>query len=196
MKAREDILSRIASRKPKSADPVSRGTRRSSSVSTFIEQAEKVEAKVRHIASLSDLPEAVADYLRDNNLPARICLPSTSALNRLDWPRTVEIAQSLPGIDETAVSLAAFGIAETGTLVHAASANTPASWHFRPGLEIVAVRRSLILSTLEDVLDRLGEIPSTLNLVSGPSRTADIEQTLEVGAHGPKGLLVLVIDGE
>lgn len=194
MSARDEILSRIAARKPKNADPVSHGTRRSSTVETFIDQATKVETNVRSLNTIADLPEAVAGYLREQNLPARVSIPSNSDLNGLDWPKTLEIAQTPPGMDETAVSLAPYAIAETGTIVHASGPGTPASWHFRPGLEIVAIRRDRILSTLEDVIDRLGEIPRTLNLVSGPSRTADIEQTLEVGAHGPKSLLVFVIE--
>ena len=63
----------------------------------------------------------------------------------------------------------------------------------RPVLEIAILRRADIVPELEDVLTRLGALPSTLNLVSGPSRTGDIEQTMELGAHGPKSLAVLVI---
>ncbi len=53
-----------------------------------------------------------------------------------------------------------------------------------------------ILPHLEEVLAKVkarGEFPRTLNLVTGPSRTGDIEQTLELGAHGPKALAILIV---
>ena len=52
---------------------------------------------------------------------------------------------------------------------------------------------------MEDAFERIkqqsGPIPHTINFVSGPSRTGDIEQTLELGAHGPKALAVLIVKG-
>jgi L-lactate dehydrogenase complex protein LldG len=54
-----------------------------------------------------------------------------------------------------------------------------------------------ILPHMENVLQRLkaaGELPSTVNFVTGPSRTGDIEQTLELGAHGPKALAILIVE--
>ncbi len=68
---------------------------------------------------------------------------------------------------------------------------SPASWHFRPGFEIAILRAADIVAHLEDV--KLGTLPATVNLITGPSRTGDIEQTLELGAHGPKALAVLIV---
>ena len=89
------------------------------------------------------------------------------------------------------VTRAPFGIAETGTLVQPARETSPASWHFRPGFEIAILRAADIVAHLEDV--KLGTLPATVNLITGPSRTGDIEQTLELGAHGPKALAVLIV---
>jgi L-lactate dehydrogenase complex protein LldG len=60
-------------------------------------------------------------------------------------------------------------------------------------LEIAVLRTSSIVGELEDVLAKVGALPSTLNLVTGPSRTGDIEQTMELGAHGPKSLAILIV---
>ena len=87
-------------------------------------------------------------------------------------------------------------IAETGTLVYPASAYRPPSWHFRPGMEIALLSADRIQADLERVLKQIakrGALPSTINLVTGPSRTGDIEQTLELGAHGPKELVILIV---
>ncbi len=86
---------------------------------------------------------------------------------------------------------APFAIAETGTLVQPSRAASPASWHFRPGFEIAILRARDIVAHFEDL--KLGALPATLNLITGPSRTGDIEQTLELGAHGPKALAVLIM---
>ena len=52
--------------------------------------------------------------------------------------------------------------------------------------------RALILARFEDVIARISTIPATVNLVTGPSRTADIEQTIELGAHGPRAVDILL----
>ena len=88
---------------------------------------------------------------------------------------------------------APLAIAETGTLVQPSRAASPASWHFRPGFEIAILNASDIVAHLEDALAKLGALPTTVNLITGPSRTGDIEQTLELGAHGPKALAVLIV---
>ena len=101
-----------------------------------------------------------------------------------------------PGPDDAALAMAPFGIAETGTLVYLASPDRPASWHFRAGLEIAVIGADCIVSNLESALARIkseGALPPTINLVTGPSRTGDIEQTLELGAHGPKELVILIV---
>ena len=49
---------------------------------------------------------------------------------------------------------------------------------------------------MENALARIkakGALPHTINFVTGPSRTGDIEQTLELGAHGPKALAILIV---
>jgi L-lactate dehydrogenase complex protein LldG len=152
-------------------------------------------ADVRMLDSMADVPAAIADVLRGRNMAARIHIPPDSALAALDLPN-VEIRREPPGAFDTAVTLAPFAVAETGTLAYTAGKGAPASWHFRPVLEIAILRASSIVAELEDVLAALpAGLPSTLNLVSGPSRTGDIEQTMELGAHGPKALTVLVVKG-
>ena len=72
---------------------------------------------------------------------------------------------------------------------------SPASWHFRPGFEIAILKASGIVAHYEDALQKLTAqpLPPTINLITGPSRTGDIEQTLELGAHGPNALAVLIV---
>jgi L-lactate dehydrogenase complex protein LldG len=163
-------------------------------VAAFAERARLAAAEVTLLASADDIPNAVAEILRARNLPASIHLPPGSELAR--FAGTLARDSHPPGPDDAALAFAPFGIAETGTLVYPAHPDRPASWHFRAGLEIAVLQTGTILPHLEDVLARLKEtraLPHTINLVTGPSRTGDIEQTLELGAHGPKALAILIV---
>lgn len=169
-------------------------------VTLFCAQATRAAGEVRHLGSLREVPFAIADVLRARNMEARIHLPENSPLlAELAWDQAPGLTRvtTPPGPDEAALSVAPYGIAETGTLVFPAQRDAPPSWHFRPGLEIAILRTASILPDLETVLARVkaaGAWPSTVNLVTGPSRTGDIEQTLELGTHGPKALVVLVVE--
>jgi L-lactate dehydrogenase complex protein LldG len=191
MSAREAILSAIrdrrlreARRPPAYIAPLPQGDL----IACFADEARAEHAEIRILDSEADIPEAVAGILRARNLPAIIHVPDGAPCGSL----TVDA--SAPGPDDAALARADFAIAETGTLAYLAAPGAPASWHFRAGLEIAIVKADAIVPHLENVLARVrGRLPHTLNLVTGPSRTGDIEQTLELGAHGPKALVVLIV---
>ncbi|HTQ13552.1 MAG TPA: LUD domain-containing protein [Rhizomicrobium sp.] len=196
MSARDAILSAIRARRIRDArrppayappapdaDPVAR----------FAAEAASEHAEVRMLAGDAEIPAAVADILRARNLKAAIHIPEGNDLAGADFG-PVAVERTPPGPDDAALARADFAIAETGTLAYLAAPAAPASWHYRPGLEIAVVRAETIVPCLENVLARARtNLPHTLNLVTGPSRTGDIEQTLELGAHGPRALVVLVV---
>jgi L-lactate dehydrogenase complex protein LldG len=196
MTAREEILRSIRTRRlAQTAKP---GVYRAPATvgdlaDIFAKKLSAQHSDVRLLGSMADVPAAIADILRGRNMAAQVHVAPDSELASLDLPN-VEVKSEPPGQFDAAVTMAPFAIAETGTLVYAAGKGAPASWHFRPALEIAIVRSGSIVAELEDVLRALPNgLPSTLNLVSGPSRTGDIEQTMELGAHGPKALTVLVV---
>ncbi len=163
----------------------------------FIAKAQASIADVREIASIEDAPQAVLAILAELNVGRTVHIPPTSELLSLPWDRAMglNVTHTPPTGVDTAFSSANYAIAETGTLAFFSGPRTPSSWHYRPGREIVLLHRTAILPRLEDLFARLrasGGIPATLNLVTGPSRTADIEQTIELGAHGPCAIHVLV----
>ncbi|HWD48570.1 MAG TPA: LUD domain-containing protein [Rhizomicrobium sp.] len=195
MSARDDILGAIRAQRVRSAPRPPQYVPPSSPddlVRQFTEHARAIHAEVRVLESESDIAGAVADLLRAKNLPAAIHAVPDMTLPDLG---AIEISSALPGPDDAAVTRAPFAIAETGTLAYPARADAPAAWHFRPGFEIAILRASDILPHMENVIARVkaGTLPHTINFVSGPSRTADVEQTLELGAHGPKALAILII---
>jgi L-lactate dehydrogenase complex protein LldG len=202
MRARETILDAIRARRVKNATrpPTYRRVPASDdAVTLFSAQATRAAAEVRRLATLRDVPAAIADVLRARNMKAVVHFPELSGqLKDLAWNLAPGLSKehAAPGPDDAAVALAPYGIAETGTLAFVSRRNAPASWHFRPGLEIAIIRASDILADFESVIAREKQDgwPSTLNLVTGPSRTGDIEQTLELGAHGPKALVILIVE--
>lgn len=162
----------------------------------FAAQAQASGAHVHSPASYEDVPATIAAILSAAG-DTRLHLPGGSPLRALAWDRatTIILDGALPAAEDNALSAADYAIAETGTLVFVAGPQ-PSSWHFLPGRELVLVRHCCILPCLEDVLTLIAterSMPSTLNLVTGPSRTADIEQTIERGAHGPRELHILLV---
>ena len=196
--SREHILSAIRARKLIEAPTPGAYTAPKTEgdlAEAFAKKLSAQQTDVRMLDSMRDVPDAIADILRGRNMAAEIRIAPDSELATLALPN-VEVRREPPGQFDAAVTFASFAIAETGTLAYASGKGNPASWHFRPLLEIAIVRAGTVVGELEDVLAALkakGSMPATLNLVSGPSRTGDIEQTMELGAHGPKALAVLVL---
>lgn len=161
----------------------------------FCRKLESHHATAALLAARSDVPRSVADWLTAHGLPAKAVI--APALADLDWsPLSVE-ARAPSASDTVGVSEAALGIAETGSLVLHADAANPLTLAFMPETHIAVVAASAIAGPIEAAWawqrrafpDRP---PQSLTLVSGPSRTADIEQTMYLGAHGPKRLHVLI----
>jgi L-lactate dehydrogenase complex protein LldG len=92
----------------------------------------------------------------------------------------------VPEIDGAGVSRAVYGLAETGSVVLAASPEEPRAASLLPEVHITLLAEERILPGLEALFEALGaQLPSALAIVTGPSRSADIEQKLAVGVHGP-----------
>lgn len=166
-------------------------------VALFSRQAEMVQATVERIDARSELPAAVAHYLRERNLGLSLRRAQDPLLDDLDYGAA--LIEERPGrpdpSDEVGLTVAIAGVAETGTLMLASSPEAPTTLAFLPETAIVAVPERRILGAYEDALELLagGLLPRSINFVTGPSRTADIEQTVQLGAHGPKRLHILII---
>ncbi|WP_380787875.1 lactate utilization protein C [Sphingomonas sp. R86521] len=149
-----------------------------------------VAATVDRIASLDDLPHAVARYLAAQSLPPRLCVPPDPRVAAGDWSTMTLHEQVAP--DENAVlAFARCGVAETGSLVFETSPKAPMLPNFLALHHIVVVPR--IVAQLEDAM--LGGLqPRAHYWVTGVSGTTDIEGTYVRGAHGPRFLHVVLVD--
>ena len=170
----------------------------------FEQRAGKVSASVVRVASTADVPAAVSEYLRGRNLPAAVRLGADKRLAAMPWDkqRALELRQGRSdGHDDVGVSHAFGGIAETGTLVMTSGPDNPSTINFLPEHHIVVVDVDEIDGDMEAVLARIrkkfgkGRMPRTLNFITGPSRSGDIEQKIVLGAHGPRALHIIIVGG-
>lgn len=170
----------------------------------FVAMAEKVSASVKQVKSPDDVPKAVAEYLRSRNLPAAIRIGADKRLAKMPWAsqRALNVKRGpSDGDDEAGVSHAFGAIAESGTLVLASGSDNPTTINFLPEHHIVVVDAKDVAGDMESVISRLrrkygkGEMPRTLNFITGPSRSGDIEQKLLLGAHGPRALHIILVGG-
>ena len=169
-------------------------------ITTFRAEAERAGATVAVVASPSEVPAEIARYLRELNLPATLIMGADARLTDLPWPETALDISFGPsdGHDLNAVSAAFAGVAETGTLALASGPDNPTTLNFLPDNHIVVLAAEDVVGDLESVFARArarygaNAMPRTLNFITGPSRSADIEQTLLFGAHGPRRLHVVL----
>jgi len=165
-------------------------------IALFTAQAEAVQATVQRVDH-DQLPAAVVDYLRAHNLPMRLVMAPDPMLERADWPEMLDIRRgAAEDGDAVGLTTAFAGIAETGTLMLLSGPQTPTTVAFLPETSIVALPADRVLRAYEDGLLLAREeqaLPRSINFITGPSRSGDIEQTLQLGAHGPKRLLILLL---
>ncbi len=176
-------------------------------VELFLEEARRVEATAVRVASPSEVAAAVARYLAENGLPGELRVAPHPELKNIPWAEQSHLAHltvrhgPAEGSDPVGVAVAFAGIAETGTLVLLSGRETPTTLNFLPDTHIVVLPTARVHGTYEDVWAALrargrGFMPRTVNWITGPSRTADIEQTILLGAHGPRRLHIILIDGD
>jgi L-lactate dehydrogenase complex protein LldG len=167
----------------------------------FSELLAEAHGTVQEVASPEEIPAAVAAYLRSKNLPMRIRRGADSRLEAIPWDneRALEVSVGRSdGKQLAAVSHAFAAVAETGTLVLVSGPDNPTTLNFLPEHHLVVVNSKDIAGNYEAVWEALrkkfgAELPRTVNWITGPSRSADIEQVHLHGAHGPKGLHVLIV---
>jgi L-lactate dehydrogenase complex protein LldG len=152
---------------------------------------------VEQVATIAAVPRAVAQYLDAQRLPRRaVCWP---ALAGLDWQAQGVNMEGRSAIESDLIGVtgAFCAIAETATLMLLSGAATPATTSLLPETHIALLPPARIVATMEDAWGLLRAegkpMPRAVNFVSGPSRTADIEQTVTLGAHGPYRVHIVMV---
>jgi len=172
-------------------------------VDLFCAMAEQFGATMTRLNDYSQVPAEVSTYLRARNLPAAIRMGADKRLTKAKWAteKNLEVRHGASdGNDLAGVSHAMAGIAETGTVALFSGQDNPTTINFLPEHHIVVLKASDVKGDMESVWAMLrksqgkGEMPRAVNLVTGPSRSGDIEQTILLGAHGPRALHIIVVE--
>jgi L-lactate dehydrogenase complex protein LldG len=174
-------------------------------VTRFMQRATDMESTVERIARREDIPQAVARYVDNLILPPAlathkshegVCWPEFASL---DWGGAGLRIEARPtaGGDRLGITGTFCAIAETGTLVVLSGADTPTATTLLPDTHVAVVAAARVVSGMEEAFALIraerGAMPRAVNMISGPSRTGDIEQTVVVGAHGPYRVHILVV---
>jgi L-lactate dehydrogenase complex protein LldG len=171
----------------------------------FAQRAVDMASTLEALPSRTEIPRAVARYLAAIEWPAQLADQATNRgvcwpeFGGLDWPDAglhIEVRPN-EGNDKLGITGVLCAIAETGTLVLISGADTPTASALLPDTHVAVVPRNRIVSGMEEayalIRSECGGMPRAINFISGPSRTADIEQTLVLGAHGPYRVHILVV---
>ena len=173
----------------------------------LLKEMDDVQIAVTRLQTRADIPHAVEQCLSDFGTHAEQGVVVASAeLDDIDWPADVlrggardalEVGRQRGGSSElTSVTACLCAVAETGSVVCKSAPSHAATLNFLPDNHIVVLHVDQVVAQIDDVWQRLRELsvqPRAVNFLTGPSRTADIEQTLELGAHGPRRMQVLLV---
>ena len=174
-------------------------------IDLFVAMAEAVQTTVAQVAGAADVPAEVARYLAAENLPAELVMAPDPALDGIPWSERPLLRirhGKAEAHDLVSLTPCLAAVAETGTLMLISGPDTPTTLNFLPDTQIVVLHAGQVVASYEDGWDlvraRAGDggegWPRTVNLITGPSRTGDIEQRIQLGAHGPRRLHIVLID--
>ena len=167
-------------------------------VSLFSRKANAVHTQTSTVPDLAGVSEVVVRHIDENGLTDAIVV--APELEAIHWSNRLSVERrAARGSDQLSVTGAFAGIAETGSVMLLSGPESPTTLNFLPDDHIVVLRESRIVSHLEDAWSLLrGDrelMPRTVNIISGPSKTGDIELVIQEGAHGPRRLHVIVVQG-
>jgi L-lactate dehydrogenase complex protein LldG len=196
-------------RPPRHLVPARSQVARPEQILLFIRNVEKEFGTVTRVPDAAAVPAAVADYLAGQNLPSAFVMAPHPELQAMPWsdrPMLTIREGRAEATDLVSVQHVFAAIAETGTLMLPSAPERPTTVNLLPDTAIAVLRATRVVGPYEDAWDLLraehntqpsgGFMPRNVMLVTGPSRSADIEQTLELGAHGPRRLHVVLIDDD
>jgi len=182
---------------------------RKEQIALFLRNLEKEYATTSCVPDLNAVPAVIAEYLASQNLPTELVMAPHPELRDIPWhdrPLLRLHEGRAEAQDMVSVQHGYAAIAETGTLMLPAAPERPTTLNLLCDTEIVVLRASRVVGAYEEAWDILrsertdpvsgGFMPRNVMLVTGPSRSADIESTLELGAHGPRRLHVVLIEDD
>ncbi len=164
-----------------------------SQLDRFSNELEALGGHVQRV-SAAELNESLLGYLRARGITKVLAWGAIEGLQ----PATlagIELTDIPDPSLKAGITGAAAAIAETGTLIIKSGAGKPLSASLLPEIHVAIIRATDVVGSMEEALARSDvQDAAAAVLISGPSRTADIEMTLTIGVHGPGELQVFVIE--
>ena len=183
----------------------------------LLEQMERVQITITRVQTPREVVQVVDEYRREQGIEGPVIVsPELQQAAGIDWPdgtlsgaardalQKTDAKAGNSAAEVTSVTPCFCAVAETGSIVTASDAGRPSTLNFLPDNHVVVLHENQIVRHVDDVWQRVREtsprlsdtttgVPRAVNFLTGPSRTADIEQTLELGAHGPKRMHVVLV---
>lgn len=166
----------------------------------FVEEFTAAGGKFLYCENEDELMENLHAVVSDQQFNAVFCLEEKLRymLNKAEIPATSEPDALVSS--QAALTYCDYLIARTGSILLSSGSNSGRKLHAIPDAHLVVSYASQMVNDLRDALRKIksrsndGEMPSEITVVTGPSRTADIEKTLVMGAHGPKDVYLFFVD--
>ena len=167
----------------------------------FAQEFIKVGGKFVYCSHDAEFAETLQSVTEQNGWDSVYCIDSE--LNELLTGRGIKLSNDEDSFDHMKAGLTRceFLIARLGSIMVSSAHDSGRRMNVFPEVHLVYARASQLVPDLKDALkgmkDKYGKtLPSMINLITGPSRTADIEKTLVMGAHGPKDIYVFLVDDQ
>ena len=167
-------------------------------IAHFIDKLASVSGQVTRVAAVAEVAEVVAGHLSRFDLGDALVVAPDSDLDGIPWSNRLAVARRSAAADDRLTVTGAYAaVAETGSLVLLSGPESPTTLNFLPDDHVIVLRESQVVPHIEDVWARMRRekrvMPRTVNFITGPSKTADVEQTIQEGAHGPRRLHVILV---
>jgi L-lactate dehydrogenase complex protein LldG len=162
----------------------------------FLKQLERVAGTYVRVADTAAVGAAAAEFLDTIGQPRQLVLAPHPLLRELDWTGIECSEQMVAASTFSAAVVAECAVAETGSIVMPSGPQRPTALNLLADNLLVLLKGEDIVDHMEDVWPRLlgrSALPRTVNFITGPSRTADVEQTIQIGAHGARRVHVILI---
>ncbi len=158
----------------------------------FLENFTAIQGKPVTVNSESEAKQKLNELLDVENLERVFCADD----DFMEWIPKSKQQTELKEDSQASVTACDYMVARTGSLVITSQLAAGRTGTIYPPIHIVIAYENQIVSDIINALDAVmdrPELPSMINLNTGPSRTADIEKTLVVGIHGPKEVHLILI---
>jgi L-lactate dehydrogenase complex protein LldG len=167
----------------------------------LVGQLGELIAEICRAAAATEVAISDSQLIRELGLPEQLASHGLSIF--VPQIETPDHGQMVARLANCAVGLTAvdYAIAETGTIVLSSDERTALLVSLLPTLHIALVRASQIEASLDEIIRKVGQeriacqdASRSVTLITGPSRTSDVELVLSIGVHGPKELHLIILD--